>query len=272
MFSMKRSVLLFVAVLLTAGLISGSAQAADAPVLERIVQSGELKVGLSGDQPPYNAKGRDGQLMGLEVDLANLLAGALRVEAKFVTRPFPQLLDALEAGEVDVVMSGMAITAPRSLKATFVGPYMLSGKSILTNSQTLAAAKDAGEINRAELKLAALGNSTSEDFIKKMAPEATFVPVDDYTAAVNMVLADEVDALVADMPICVITAMRHPGKGLATLNQPLTIEPVGIAVSAGDLQLQSLLDNYLDAFEATGLLEAIRTKWLEDDSWLAALP
>jgi len=97
MFTMRRSTLLFVAVLLTAGLVSGGAQPADASVLERIVQSGELKVGLSGDQPPYNARSRDGQLMGLEVDLANLLAGALRVEAKFVTRPFPQLLDALEA-------------------------------------------------------------------------------------------------------------------------------------------------------------------------------
>jgi len=107
MFTMKRSVLLFVAVLLTAGLVSGRAQAADAPVLERIVQSGELRVGLSGDQPPYNATDRDGHLIGLEVDLANLLAGALRVEAKFVTRPFPRLLDALEAGEVDIVMSGM---------------------------------------------------------------------------------------------------------------------------------------------------------------------
>jgi ABC-type amino acid transport substrate-binding protein len=84
MFSVKRSFLLLVAVLLTAGLVPGYAQAADAPVLERIVQSGELGVGLSGDQPPFNAKGRDGQLLGLEVDLANLLAGALRVEAKFV--------------------------------------------------------------------------------------------------------------------------------------------------------------------------------------------
>ena len=95
MFTMRRSILLFVAVLLTAGLVSGSAQAADAPVLERIVQSGKMRVGLSGDQPPFNAKDRDGQLIGLEVDLANVLAGALRVEAEFVEKPFPQLLDAL---------------------------------------------------------------------------------------------------------------------------------------------------------------------------------
>lgn len=272
MFTMKRSVLLFVAVLLTAGLVSGSAQAADAPVLERIVQSGKMRVGLSGDQPPFNAKDRDGQLIGLEVDLANVLAGALRVEAEFVQKPFPQLLAALEAGEVDMVMSGMSITAPRSLKATFVGPYMLSGKSILTNSKSLAAVQSAGEINKENLKLATLGNSTSEEFVKTVLPEATLVTFDDYTTAVSKVLSDEVDALVADMPICVITAMRHPGKDLLTLASPLTIEPIGVALPAGDAQLRSLVANYMVAFEATGLLEGIRKKWLEDDSWLAALP
>ena len=54
------------------------------------------------------------------------------------------------------------ITAERSVDVTFVGPYLLTGNSILTNSKTLAAIKKAGEINRANLKLAALGNSTSE--------------------------------------------------------------------------------------------------------------
>jgi hypothetical protein len=39
----------------------------------------------------------------------------------------------------------------------FVGPYMVSGKSILTNSPVLAAADEAGDIDNADLKLAALG-------------------------------------------------------------------------------------------------------------------
>jgi polar amino acid transport system substrate-binding protein len=268
----KRSVSFLAVALLALGLAAGPVQAADAPVLERIVQSGTLRVGLSGDQPPYNAKDKDGELMGLEVDLAELLALSLRADVDFVTRPFPQLLDALAAGEVDVVMSGMAITPSRSLKATFVGPYMLSGKSILTNSKTLASIEEAGEINRSNLKLAALANSTSAEFIELALPEATLVEVSDYATAVEKVLADEVDALVADMPICVISVMRHPGKGLATLTEPLTVEPVGVAVSADDPQLQSLLDTYLDAYEATGILPALRAKWLEDDSWLVRLP
>ena len=41
---------------------------------------------------------------------------------------------------------------------------------------------------------------------------------------------------------------------------------------AGDPQLENLIRNYLWAFEGTGLLEALRAKWLEDGSWIAALP
>ena len=166
----------------------------------------------------------------------------------------------------------MAITDERSIDAAFVGPYMISGKSILTNSKTLAAAQEAGEINRSNLKLAALANSTSEEFVKLALPEAQFVPTQDYDSAVQMVLDDEVDALVADMTICILTMLRFPDKGLATLTEPLSIEPVGIALSAGDPQFRNLLENYIRAFEGLGVMDELRKKWLEDDSWIAALP
>lgn len=210
--------------------------------------------------------------MGLEVDLANLLGNALGVKTQFVKKPFPELLSTLKAGDVDVVISGMAITAQRSIDTAFVGPYMISGKSILTNSKALAAAEEAGEINRANLKLVALANSTSEEFVKLNLPEAQLVTTKDYDSAVNMVLNDEVDAMVADMTICLLTMLRFPDKGLATLSEPLSLEPVGIALSASDPQLRNLLENYMAAFEGTGILDKLRKKWLEDGSWIAALP
>ena len=114
-----------------------------------------------------------------------------------------------------MVMSGMAITADRSRDVTFVGPYMMSGKSILTKSAMLSRATNSDEFNRADLKLAALSNSTSQTFVETAAPEATLVKVKDYDEGVNMVINDEVDALVADMPICVSVSdalpQRRPG-------------------------------------------------------------
>ena len=261
--------------LMVAGLalaVASVGAAQETPTLDRVLQSGELRVGMSGNQPPFNATSRTGSLIGLEVDFATLLAIAMGVEVNIVQKPFGELLAAMKAGEVDMVMSGMAITAERTREASFVGPYMLSGKSILTNSRTLAAADSAGDINRADLKLAALENSTSQRFIERFVPEAQLVTVKDYDEAVQMVISDEIDALVADMPICLLSLLRYPNEGLATLTEPLTIEPIGIAVPANDLQFRNLVTNYVDAMERTGILQQLRKKWLEDGSWIAALP
>jgi len=255
---------------LLAGVKDVSAQ--DSPVLDQIIETGVLRVGMSGNQPPYNAVSRDGSMIGLDVDLANTIAVAMGVELNIEQMPFPQLLPALEAGDLDLVMSGVSITAERARTVSFVGPYTMSGKSILTNSTALATIEAAGQINRADLRLAALANSTSQQFIEDNLPESQFVPVSDYDEAVRMVQEDEVDALVADMAICILAVMRHPSAGFATLNQPLTIEPIGIVVPASDGQLRNVVQNYVTALEGMGLLEELRKKWLDDGSWVAALP
>ena len=272
MFRREKILASVLTVLLVVGLAGGTTQETEAQVLERIVSTGELRVGLSGNQPPYNATSRTGDLIGLDVDLANMLAGAFGVEARFVVKPFPELLNALKASEVDIVISGMAITAERSVDVTFVGPYLLTGNSILTNSNTLAAIQSAEQINRADLKLAALENSTSQRFVERNLPEAQLSLVREYDSGVQMVLNDEVDALVADMSVCLLSMLRFPGQGLATLNQPLHLEPSGIAMLPSDPQLENVIENFLAAFEGTGLLEQLRKKWLEDGSWIAALP
>ncbi len=249
---------------------SGAAQADDA-ALERILESRTLVVGMSGDQPPMNAINREGNFMGLDVDLARALANAMRVDLRIEKMPFGELMGALAEGEVDLVISGMAITPERAVDATFVGPYMLSGKSILTRGDVVERFAT-GDLASQDVKLAALANSTSATFVREAAPNAELVEVDDYASAVAMIQAGEVSGLVADMPTCLLAVMRHPDADLVTLDEPLTVEPLGIAVSAGDAQFAGLVDNYLGAYERTGLLTALRKQWMENSGWIAALP
>jgi polar amino acid transport system substrate-binding protein len=246
--------------------------AQDSPVLDRIIETSTLRVGMSGNQPPFNMKARDGAMMGLEVDLANALAAAMKVELQIVQKPFGDLIPALENGEVDLVLSGMTITADRSRSVSFVGPYVISGKSILTKSANLAAVQEAGELNESDIRLVTLRNSTSETFVRTNLPEAQLTAVDSYDEAVEMLRADQTGALVADMPICLLTVLRYPNEDFATLNQPLTLEPIGIAVPVNDPQLLNLVRNYVTALEGTGILEALRMQWLENGAWVAALP
>ncbi len=49
----------------------------------------------------------DDRLLGLDVDLAQLLSNSMGVELEIVDMPFAKLLPALEDGDVDMVMSGV---------------------------------------------------------------------------------------------------------------------------------------------------------------------
>jgi polar amino acid transport system substrate-binding protein len=245
---------------------------AESPVLDRVLKNRELRVATSGTQPPFNAVTRDGRLIGLEVDLARLLAEAMGVDLSLTSMPFPDLLPALQEGKVDMVLSGISITPERSRDFAFVGPYVLSGKSVLTDSRTLTGMKTPRDLDRPELTLVALENSTSQSYLARVAPRAKLVTTRDYDAAVAMVTSGAATALVADMPICVLAVLRNPNKDLGTLSNPFTVEPVGIALSPSDARFQNLVENYLGALERTGSLEELRKRWLERSDWISALP
>jgi len=270
---MKRTFICLAIVLVALLGAPADIHAADnAPVLSRIVESGTFRVGMTGTQPPFTVISKTGDLIGYEVDLANILADAMGVKVEFVQKPFNELLPALEKGEIDAIMSGMTMTPKRNLKAAFVGPYIVSGKSILTKSSTLAALNDAEDIDSSSIKITALKGSTSEKFVQKILEKTTYIPVDDYDAGVQMVIDGKTDALVADFPICALSQMRFPDAGLATLKEPMTIEPIGIALAPGDSLLVNMVTNYLGALEGLGLLDALEAKWFEDGGWLIQLP
>jgi polar amino acid transport system substrate-binding protein len=241
------------------------------PVLDRIQNRRELVVATMGNMPPLNMTTQDEKIIGLEPDLARMMADAMNVNVKFVKKPFPDLLPALQSGEVDMVLSGMTITPERNLKVAFVGPYLQSGKAFLTKEKTVANAKKASEINSPETKLVALKGSTSQTFAEAVLDKATLFLTGTYDEAVAMVLEDKVHAMIADYPICVVSVFRYPDAGLLSVLTPLTYEPLGIAVPANDPLLVNWVQNTLNSFEGSGRLDELKLKWFAAGSWLDQL-
>ena len=267
-----------VAVLVVAGLLAGyvpMSVAADAvrisPVLDRIQAKKELVVGTAASMPPFNMTTKDGQIVGMEIDLAQLIAGSMNVKLTLKTIPFNDLLPALEAGQVDMVLSSMTITPARNLKFAFVGPYFVSGKSILTKQKNAESMNEVSKINNSDYTLTALKGSTSQAFAEKVFPKAKLVLVENYDQAVAMLREDKAQAMVADMPICQLTAYRYPDAGLMTLKNPLSWEPIGIAIQANDLLMLNWLQNFLHTIEKDGTMGLVVDRWFKDGSWLSKL-
>lgn len=251
---------------------SNTAGAAASPVIDRILQRGELAVGMAGNMPPLNMTTKEGELIGYEVDLANAMAKAMGVKPKLQVIPFAELLPALQSGKIDLILSNMTITPGRNLKVAFVGPYFTSGKAFLTKLKTIAMADEAGKIDAKNTRIVALKGSTSQAFVEQAIPNATLVVADDYDEAVKMVLEDKVQAMVADYPICVVSVFRYPDQGLLSVVTKLTYEPIGVGLPAGDPLLVNWVENFMGIAEKTGLLQKLQGRWFQKTDWLQRLP
>ncbi|HZI52862.1 MAG TPA: transporter substrate-binding domain-containing protein [Chitinophagaceae bacterium] len=237
-------------------------------VLSTILKKGEIRIGTTGNQPPFSMKAKNGELIGYEVDLANALAKNMGVKLKLVEMPFSDLLGSLKAGKIDAVMSGMTMTPERNLEVLFAGPYTLSGKSILTKATLINEISAATAATEKKYKIASLKGSTSVDFVKNYMPKHELILIDNYNDGVAMVLSGKADALVADKPICVITLMKNPGRDLVISDKPLTIEPIGMALPSDDPQFLNLAQNYITSLQLSGTLQILEKKWFQDGTWM----
>ncbi|AHL31593.1 ABC transporter substrate-binding protein [Pseudomonas brassicacearum] len=82
---------------------------AHAELIDDINDRGELRIALEANTAPFNFK-EDGKLAGFEVELGQMLAGELDVQADFVVTDAGDLLSGVESGKYDVAINHIAMT------------------------------------------------------------------------------------------------------------------------------------------------------------------
>lgn len=223
---------------------------------------------MTTSQPPFTMKAKDGSIIGYEADLAELLAASIDVKLTIVETPFHELLDALESGKVNVVMSGMTMTMERNMRVAFAGPYVLSGKSILTKIPTYSGTSSSSDLNDETITLVTLKGSTGEAYVKADMPEAELLLAENYNEAIRLLEEGKASIMVADYPICAYTVLVHPEKNLMTIDEPLTIERIGMALPADDAHFHNMIQNYLNGLAMIGALDLLEVKWFESGEWV----
>jgi polar amino acid transport system substrate-binding protein len=261
--SLRRYALLFS--LLILAVHSTAAVAADGtPVMTRIQKSGELVLGTSANMNPMTFKQSDGTLAGLDIDLARLMANAMEVKLVTKVMPFKDLIPALRSGEVDVVLSNMTINPARNMNVAFIGPYLTSGKCVVTKEETLAKAEEVKDLNAKDVSFAVLKDSTSEKFVRTLMPNVIVKTVLNSQDGAEMVASDKVNGMLTDLPVCLATIKNNPDAGFVTVVSLLTYEPIGVAVSGDDPLFINWTENFLERVTETAMLDVLAVKWFGD--------
>ena len=152
--------------------------------LPRILASGALRVGISADQPPFNMPSRSGGVMGFDVDLADALGDAMGLEVRYEVMAFAELLPALEARRIDLIVSAMTITPVRNARVPFAGPYFVSGTAVLAKPEALDDVAHLQEMVDADLRVATVAGTTNEAFARALLSAEQLQSTPDFDAAV----------------------------------------------------------------------------------------
>ncbi len=99
-----------------------------------IKRRGFIRMGYYRDALPYAFHNKDGNLVGLDIELGHLLAAELNVDIKFIKIYRNQTSILLENGYLDIV-SGIPITSTNILKYTLSEPYITEPIALLVKDE-----------------------------------------------------------------------------------------------------------------------------------------
>ncbi|HEY85195.1 MAG TPA: transporter substrate-binding domain-containing protein [Chloroflexi bacterium] len=110
--------------------------------LAEIKQRGALRVGLDASFPPFESLDENGQVVGLDADLARAIADDLGVELEFVNIGFDGLYDALLIKRVDMLLSGLPVDPYRSRDVAYSTNYFNAGQVLVTRRDDIQLVDD----------------------------------------------------------------------------------------------------------------------------------
>ncbi len=246
--------------------------AADArgSTLSKIVQNGELRVGLDPGYMPFEMRDKRGQIIGYDVDLAKKIAKEMGVKLTIVPTSFDGIIGGLLSDKFDMIISAITITQARNLQVNFSEPYVVIGQTLLVNKALKNKIKKVSDLDDKKYKIVTKLGVTGEIVAKKYFKNAKIVTFDTESDALSEVLNSKADAFIYDQPYNILF-MTDKGKDrLIHYDTPLSYEPLAIAIRKGDPDFLNWLNNFMRQIKEDKIENFHRNlydKWLKDTAW-----
>ena len=87
------------------------------------VNEDKLIMGTNAEFPPYEYYGDDGEVTGIDVEIAQAIADKLDLKLQVEDMNFDSIITAVQSGKVDVGIAGMTVTEDRLKNVNFTDSY-----------------------------------------------------------------------------------------------------------------------------------------------------
>ena len=235
----------------------------DTPTLDRICETGVLRVGTAGDYKPMSfLEPETGTYWGFDTELAEDLASSLGVEIEYVPTSWPTLMEDTQTGQFDLAICGITVTDARKEQALMSDGYLQNGKTVLCRAEDAERYTSLEAINRPEVRVMENPGGLNEKFARENLPDATLIIHDTNQEIPGLVASGEADVMITE----IMEAGYYVGQD-SRLAAPLIYEPftngqLGILMPKGSEDLLEYVNQFLDDEKKTGRLDELAEQYI----------
>jgi polar amino acid transport system substrate-binding protein len=244
--------------LLAAALAAATLPAAAQTALDDLMAKKTITIAVPTDFPPYGFVGTDLKPQGLDVDMANYIAGKLGVKVELVAVTSANRIPYLQTKKADLVISTLGKNPERERVIDFTSAYspffqaVFAPKAMAVKGPADLAGKSVG-VTRGAI----------EDMeLTKIAPASADVKrFEDNNATVSAFVSGQVQVIATGASVAGNMMARNPNLG-AEYKFVLKDSPNFIGVGKGEDKLRAKVNEIIAGAKSAGDLDKMAVKWL----------
>lgn len=236
-------------------------------LLESIKNSGKLTVYTNAPFPPYEFLGKNGEIVGVDIEIGQAIADELGVTLDVHNADFDGLVSAVASGKGDIAIAGITVTDERSQRVDFSESYFKGAQSLVvpenSDIHTLEdlASKSAGA------QTGSTGYLYVEDENNGGILNDNPCNLRAYQTPTDAMMAlreGKLDAVVVDELVADQLASSQPGMKsipLVKADGTRAEESYAIATAKGNEDLLIIINQVIEKMKSEGLINQYFTKY-----------
>jgi ABC-type amino acid transport substrate-binding protein len=231
------------------------------PTLKSIHARGVIRVGYIADNRPFSFFNARGNLLGLDVEMAHILASSLGVGLEFLPVDRSKLVEQLNEGYCDIVMSGTVVTPERAETARLSAPYMEATLAFVVQDYRRGefSSREALQKLRAP-KLAILDVPYFISFVRERLPNVQLMVVNSANEFFES-KGKTLDGFVYTAEGGSAWSLLYPEYTVVVPPPPVSI-PLTYLMARGEQELADYVNALIDLKKRDGTLKKLYNYWV----------
>lgn len=233
-------------------------------MVQMIKRRGSLRVGVVAGRLPYVLADREGKLVGLDVEMAQVLGRDLGVKVEFIVlENLTALSRLLSSGRIDLAMSGIAVTPERAGEMLFSDPYLDETLAFVVKDHLRDQFSSWAEIRELGGFPVALPNLIYYiDQVKSRAPALKLVPLDSTNQIEDSLKRETFEAVVMPAESGSVMSLLYP-KFTVVVPEPEIVKiPLAYPVARRDQDWAHFMNTWIELKRRDGTIDALYGHWI----------